>query len=87
MTWEEIIRRYPHQWVIFEVERPAVPAAQGVLLRVLEAGCAPHTILNRCNELAHGEVLRTVHFAHTTWAAPRQDLPLRTLPGGTGIAV
>jgi hypothetical protein len=87
MTWQETVRRYPNQWIIFEVQPLTLSASQAKTLRILESGCAPHTILKRCNELAHGETLRTVRFAHTTWETPDQDVALRTLPTGFGIAV
>lgn len=87
MTWEDVIRCYPNQWVIFEVTYTGLQVPPPRLLCVLESECDPHQILQRCNDLAHSDTRRIVHFAHTSWATPHQELPLRTLPTGKGVAV
>lgn len=87
MTWEEVTRSYPEQWVIFEVEPAALRKGENVELKIVESNCDPFTILERCNELVHTEPRRSLTFAHTSWEHPRQGPPVRTLPTKRGIAL
>lgn len=87
MKWNDIIQHYPQQWVIFETVIPSRKNPDEADFQVLETDCSPHTIIKRCNDLAHGQGLHRVSFAHTSWDSPFERVPLRTLPNGDGIAL